>query len=32
MVAISECLEAKLPNKPEICLANFSVHAQEQLD
>ena len=29
---ISECLKAKLSNKPEICKANFSVHAQEPLD
>jgi len=27
--AISECLKAELSNKPEICKANFSVHAQE---
>jgi len=26
---ISECLKAKLSNKPEIGKANFSVHAQE---
>ena len=27
--AISECLKAKLSNKPKICKADFSVHAQE---
>ena len=27
--AISECRKAKLSDKPEICFANFSVHAQE---
>jgi len=29
---ISECLKAKLSNKPEICFADFSVHAQKPPD
>ena len=27
--AISECWKSCISNKPEICCANFSVHAQE---